>query len=79
VALLISGSANVLAVTFPLREDAAGVTYDLGGQQVAGMIFFASSCIALIARSRRCAADPRCRSRAGWVMLAGVLTAMRSC
>jgi hypothetical membrane protein len=76
VALFISGAANVLAVIFPLREDAAGVPYDSGGHQVAGTIFFASSCLALIALSRRCAADPRWRSLADWVMLAGVLAAL---
>lgn len=76
VALFISGAANLLGVIFPLREDAAGVTYDPGGHQVAGTIFFASSFIALIALSRRCAADPRWRNLAGWVMVAGVLAAL---
>ena len=76
VALFISGAANVLGAIFPLREDAAGATYDPGGHQVAGMLFFASSFIALIALSRRCAADPRWRNIAGWVLAAGVLVAM---
>lgn len=76
LALFISGASNVLAAIFPLREDAAGATYDPGGHQVAGMIFFASSFIALIALSRRCAADPRWRTVAGWVLAAGVLAAL---
>jgi hypothetical membrane protein len=76
VALFISGAANGLAAIFPLREDAAGTTYDPGGHQVAGTLFFASSFIALIALSRRCAADPRWRNIAGWVLAAGVLVAL---
>jgi hypothetical membrane protein len=76
VALFMSGVANLLAAIFPLREDAAGVTYDPGGHQIAGTIFFASSAVALIALSRRCAADPRWRSISGWVLAAGVLAAM---
>jgi hypothetical membrane protein len=76
VALFISGAANVLGAIFPLREDAGGATYDPGGHQVAGMLFFASSFIALIALSRRCAADPRWRNIAGWTLGAGVLAAL---
>jgi hypothetical protein len=40
------------------------------------MLFFASSFIALIALSRRCAADPRWRNIAGWMLAAGVLGAL---
>ena len=76
VALFISGAANVLAAIFPLREDAAGATYDPGGHQVAGTLFFATSFIALIALSRRCAADPRWRNIAGWMLAAGLLAAL---
>jgi hypothetical membrane protein len=76
VALFVSGAANVLGAIFPLREDAAGATYDPGGHQVAGTLFFASSFIALIALSRRCAADPRWRNIAGWTLGAGVLAAL---
>jgi hypothetical membrane protein len=76
VALFVSGAANVLGAIFPLREDAAGATYDPGGHQVAGTLFFASSFIALIALSRRCAADPRWRDIAGWTLGAGVLAAL---
>jgi hypothetical membrane protein len=76
VALFISGAANVLAAIFPLREDPAGATYDPGGHQVAGTLFFATSFIALIALSRRCAADPRWRNIAGWMLAAGLLAAL---
>lgn len=76
VALFISGASSALAAIFPLREDAAGATYDPGGHQVAGMIFFASSSIALIALSHRCAVDPRWRTIARWVLAAGVLAAL---
>jgi hypothetical membrane protein len=76
VALFISGAANVLGAIFPLREDAGGATYDPGGHQVAGILFFASSFIALIALSRRCAADPGWRNIAGWMLGAGVLGAL---
>jgi hypothetical membrane protein len=76
VALFISGAANVLGAIFPLREDATGATYDPGGHQVAGTLFFATSFIALIALSRRCAADPRWRNIAGWMLAAGLLAAL---
>ncbi|WP_211754379.1 DUF998 domain-containing protein [Nocardioides gansuensis] len=76
VALFISGVANVLAAIFPLREDATGATYDPGGHQLAGALFFASSFVALIALSRRCAADPRWRAISGWILAAGVMAAL---
>ena len=75
-AMFVSGVAAVLAAIFPLREDAAGATYDPGGHQVAGTVFFAASAIALIALSRRCSADPAMRSLAGWVLAAGVLAGL---
>ena len=76
-ALFLGGVANVLGgAVFPLREDASGAVYDPGGHQVMGTVFFASSFVALIALSRRCAGDPRWRGLAGWVLTAGVLTAV---
>lgn len=76
-ALFVSGMCNVLVGAFlPLREDASGGVYDPGGHQVSGVIFFASSFVALIALSRRCAADPRWRGLASWVLTAGVLAAL---
>lgn len=76
VVLFIAGAASMLAATFPLREDATGATYDPGGHQIVGTVFFASSSVALIALSRRCAADPRWRAISGWILAAGVMAAL---
>lgn len=51
-----------MAGVFPLREDAAGVTYDPGGHAPAGMTFFLGSTLALIVISFRMARDPGWRS-----------------
>ena len=75
-ALFVSGAACVLAAFFPLRDDAAGQVYDRGGHQVAGTLFFASSSVAQVALSRRCAADPRWRQLSGWILVAGVLAVL---
>jgi hypothetical membrane protein len=73
-ALLLASSVGlVLAAVFPLREDAAGVTYDPGGHIIAGLLFFLSSAIGLIVLSRRLAHDPRWRSLATYVLASGVL------
>jgi hypothetical membrane protein len=58
----VTGIAAIMAGVFPLREDAAGVTYDPGGHMPAGMTFFLGSTLALIAISFRVARDPRWRS-----------------
>jgi hypothetical membrane protein len=71
--LLVSSVGLVLAAVFPLREDAAGVTYDPGGHIIAGLLFFLSSAIGLIVLSRRLAHDPRWRSLAAYVLASGVL------
>jgi hypothetical membrane protein len=71
--LLVSSIGLVLAAVLPLREDAAGVTYDPGGHIVAGLMFFLSSAIGLIVLSRRLAHDPRWRSLATYVLASGVL------
>ena len=47
-----------LAAALPLREDAAGVTYDPGGHFVAGVTFFLSTSLAMLVLSRRLAKDP---------------------
>lgn len=70
---LVSGVGLLLAAIFPLREDAAGVTYDPGGHVVAGLVFFSSTALALIAVSRRAARDSRWRSIAAYTLVAGVL------
>jgi hypothetical membrane protein len=62
-----------LAAAFPLRADAAGVTYDPGGHFVAGVTFFLSMSLALLVLSRRLAKDPRWRGLASYVLVCGVL------
>ena len=69
----ISGIGLLLAAAFPLREDAAGATYDPGGHIVAGLTFFLSSAVGLIVLSRRTARDPRWRSIAAYTLTAGGL------
>jgi hypothetical membrane protein len=71
--LLVSSVGLLLAAVFPLREDAAGVTYDPGGHIIAGLMFFLSSAIGPIVLSRRLAHDPRWRSLATYVLASGVL------
>ena len=58
----VTGIAAIMAGAFPLREDAAGVTYDPGGHQPAGMTFFLGSTLALIVISFRVSRDPQWRS-----------------
>ena len=61
----VSGVGLLMAAGFPLREDAAGVTYDPGGHFVAGVTFFLSSAVGLVLLSRRLSPDPRWRGLAG--------------
>lgn len=72
--LFMSGIGLVLAAVFPLREDAAGVTYDPGGHVVAGVMFFMTSAVGLILISGRLAQDPAWRSLARYTRLAGALS-----
>jgi len=72
-ALFVSGIGLLLGAILPLREDAAGVTYDPGGHIIAGIMFFLSSAVGLIALSRRLARDPRWRSIATYTLTAGAL------
>jgi hypothetical membrane protein len=67
-----SGVGLLLAAAFPLREDAAGVTYDPGGHLVAGLVFFLSSAAGLVVLSRRLSRDPRWRSLARYTRAVGV-------
>lgn len=71
--LFLSGIGLLLAATFPLRQDAAGVTYDPGGHIVAGFMFFLTSAVGLIVVSRRVAHDPRWRSLATYSLAAGIV------
>jgi hypothetical membrane protein len=72
--LLASGIGLLLAAGFPLKEDAAGVTYDPGGHRIAGSIFFLASAVGLIVLSRRLARDPSWRSLATYSLAAGVVS-----
>jgi hypothetical protein len=62
-----------MAAAFPLREDSAGVTYDPGGHIAAGMTFFTSSALALVAISFVLARRTEFRSLAMPVRMAGIL------
>ena len=70
--LVLSGMALAWAAVFPLREDAAGLTYDPGLHIVGGLTYFLSSAFGLIVLSRRLAADPKWRSLASYVLVAGI-------
>jgi hypothetical membrane protein len=68
-----SGVGLVLAGVLPLREDAAGVTYDPTGLHfVNGMIFFLSLGPGLIVMSRRLAGDPAWRNLATYALTTGI-------
>ena len=72
--LFVSGIALVLAgAGFPLREDAAGVTYDPGGHQPNGFVFFTSSALALLVISFALAKQDEWRKLAIPVRVAGIL------
>jgi hypothetical membrane protein len=74
VLLFTSGVASVLAgVVFPLREDAVGVTYDPGGHQLNGFVFFTSSALALVVISFALAKQPVWRGLAMPLRVAGIL------
>ena len=72
--LLVSGIGLLLAAGFPLKEDAAGVTYDPGGHLIAGLVFFLTSAVGLIALSRRLARDPSWWGLATYSLAAGVVS-----
>jgi hypothetical membrane protein len=69
----VTGVAAIGAGVFPLREDAAGVTYDPGGHTPAGLTFFLGSTLALLAISFRVARDPRWRSLRVSIVAAAVV------
>ena len=68
-----TGVLNILAAVFPLKEDAAGETYDPGGHTVAGIMFFLTSAIGLIVLSRRLRQDDRFRGLVTYVAASGAL------
>jgi hypothetical protein len=63
----------ILAAALPLREDAAGATYDPGGHFIAGLTFFSSTSLAMLVLSRRLAKDPRFRNLAIYSAVCGAL------
>jgi hypothetical membrane protein len=71
--LSLSGCGLFLAALFPLRENAAGEVYDPGFHFVAGVTFFLSSALALLALSRPLAEDNRWRPLGTWCLVAGAL------
>jgi hypothetical membrane protein len=71
--MAVSGVGALLAAALPLREDAAGVTYDPGGHIVAGLMFFSTSALSLVLLSRRLAVDPRWHGLAGYTLGAGII------
>ncbi|MBT2500827.1 DUF998 domain-containing protein [Agromyces sp. ISL-38] len=72
--MFVSGIANILVGTaFPLREDAAGATYDPGGHQAVGFVFFTSSALALLVISFALSKQTEWRKLAIPVRLAGIL------
>jgi hypothetical membrane protein len=73
VLFLVSGVGLLMAAVFPLREDAAGVTYDPGWHFVAGMTFFTSSALALVVISFAFANRAAFRRLAMPVRVAGIL------
>ena len=71
--IVLTGVGLVLAgAAFPLREDAAGLTYDPGGHAINGMMTFLSAGIGLIMVSRRMTRDPRWRSLAAYALASGI-------
>jgi hypothetical membrane protein len=71
VLLLLIGIALLLAAALPLREDAAGGTYDPGGHFVAGVTFFLGSALALIVLSVRMRGDANWSGLANYTLGAG--------
>jgi hypothetical membrane protein len=71
--LTVSGVGLLLAAAFPLREDAAGATYDPGGHVIAGVTFFSTSAVGLVVLSRRLKQDARWRGLARYAGVAGAV------
>ena len=70
---LMSGLGLLMAAALPLRQDAAGVTYDPGGHFLAGLTFFSSSALALVVISFALAKRGELRRMAMAVRVAGIL------
>ena len=70
--LFLTGVGALVAGAFPLREDAAGATYDPGGHMAGGMLFFLGSPVAFLVLSVRLRRDPSWRPLAPYAVTAGV-------
>jgi hypothetical membrane protein len=70
--IAVSGIGLLLAAAFPLREDAAGITYDPGGHIVAGLVFFTTGAVGLIVLSRRIANDAQWSGLATYTLVVGI-------
>jgi hypothetical membrane protein len=74
--LSVASIGLFLAAALPLREDAAGVTYDPGGHFIAGVTFFLSTSLAMLVLSRRLRTDPQFRPLATYTAVCGVLAVL---
>lgn len=70
--LFLSGVGAMVAGAAPLREDAAGVTYDPGGHLIGGTLFFLMTPPAFLFLARRMRRDPSWRALAPYAIAAGV-------
>lgn len=66
----------VVAALFPLAQDTDGTFYDPGGHAVAGVTFFSTTALALLALAPRLARDGRWRSLARYTRAAGAVAAV---
>jgi hypothetical membrane protein len=71
VLMFVSGIALLLAAAFPFREDQTGAVEESVGHTVAGVMFFATSALALVVLSRRLARDARWRGLSAYTLVAG--------
>lgn len=70
--LFLTGVGAVVSGAFPLREDAAGATYDPGGHMAGGMLFFLGSPVAFLLLSVRLRRDPSWRPLAPYALASGI-------
>lgn len=71
--LFLTGIGAIIAGIFPLREDAAGETYDPGGHIVGGAMFFVLSPIALVFLSWRMRNGAHWRQLSAYTLVCGVV------
>jgi hypothetical membrane protein len=69
----LSSTGLFLAAVFPMEQDAQGVAHDPGLHFVAGVTFFLSSGLALLAASRSLAGDARWGRLPSYALVAGLL------